>query len=84
MSWKIEWSEEAFRDLIALNKPVYTRIIRKLEETQIDPQRFFQRLVGADDYKLRIGDYRVIALLFLDRKTIFIEKVGHRSNIYKK
>jgi len=84
MSWQIKWSDESVRDMLNLDKTVYTRIIKKLESTTADPHRFFQKLAGADDYKLRVGDYRIIALLFSNSKTIFIEKVNHRSRVYKK
>jgi len=84
MPWQIKWSDEAVKDIIKLDKTVYIRIIKKVESTSADPHKFFKRLKGADDYKLRVGDYRVIALLFSSSKTIFIEKVGHRSNVYKK
>jgi mRNA interferase RelE/StbE len=33
----------------------------KIESTRSDPHRFVVRLVGRTEYKLRVGDYRVIA-----------------------
>ena len=83
ISWKIELSEEAFRDLSNLNLSDSERIIKKLEQSAKDPKHFFKRLKGCDDYKLKVGDYRVLALLLHEKKLIFVEKVGHRRNIYK-
>lgn len=34
-------------------------------------------------YRLRIGDWRVV-YCFLDRETIFIEKIATRGKVYKK
>jgi len=46
------------------------------------PEHFFRRLAGAADYKLRVGDYRVLAALDQKARTILVERVGHRSDIY--
>jgi mRNA interferase RelE/StbE len=34
------------------------------------------------DYRLRIGDYRVLFDVVWDNKTIYILKIGHRKEIY--
>jgi len=82
--WGIEWSDEAFRDIQGIEKDIAGRIVKKLDSTKSDPPRYFERQVGSDEYKLRIGDWRVLALLDHNRKIVLIEKVGHRKNIYKK
>jgi len=81
--WKIEYSAEALRDLHKLEKSAVRRIIKKLEQAAQNPNRYFERLVGYEDYKLRIGDYRVIALLLHGKQIIYVEKIGHRKKIYK-
>ncbi len=65
-----------------LDRPVARRIVAKLEQAAVQPERFFERLVGSSDYKLRIGDYRLIAVLAYESKTILVERVDHRSRIY--
>jgi len=44
--------------------------------------RYFSRLVAADEYKLRVGDYRLLAALDGVSETLLIERVDHRSRIY--
>lgn len=63
---------------------VKTRIFRKIIESKTDPFRFFERLEGRDDYKLRVGDYRVIADINQKERRIEVTKIGHRRSIYKK
>ena len=82
--WRIEWSEEADRDVSKLETPVAKRIFSKLEKAAEEPARYFSRLRGCDDFKLRVGDYRVKVLLLREKETVFVEKVGHRRNIYKR
>jgi len=83
MPWKISWSNEAIKELSKLDKKEAQRITRKLEQASENPHYFFSRLVGREDYKLRISDYRAIVLLLYSEKTIFVENIGHRKNIYK-
>ena len=63
--------------------PLAKRIIQKIESTKSDPHRFFVRLVGRTEYKLRVGDYRVIADIEENRRVIIVRSLGHRRNIYK-
>ena len=42
------------------------------------------RLVGREEYKLRVGDYRVIANILNKEKKVVVRSLGHRKNIYKK
>ncbi|HXQ94934.1 MAG TPA: type II toxin-antitoxin system RelE/ParE family toxin [Thermoplasmata archaeon] len=77
------WSETAARDLSGLDLPVARRVVRKLEEAATDPERYFERLVATEDSKLRIGDYRLLALLDRSTRTILIERVDHRSRVYR-
>ncbi len=81
--WSVELSEEAFRDLSKLEKKIAERIVRKLEVAAKNPHRYLTRLVGHDDYKLRVGDYRVLVLLLHEKKVLFVQKLGHRKKVYR-
>ncbi|MBS3060637.1 MAG: type II toxin-antitoxin system RelE/ParE family toxin [DPANN group archaeon] len=83
MTWKIEFTKEALRDISKLETKILDRILDKLEQTRENPHHYFQRLVGHDDFKFRVGDYRILVLLLHDEK-IIIQKVGHRKNVYKR
>jgi mRNA-degrading endonuclease RelE of RelBE toxin-antitoxin system len=47
---------------------------------QITPQSLTADYAGF--YKLRVGDYRVIYEFDSEARIIFIDKIGHRSEIY--
>ncbi len=59
-------------------------MVARLEQSAVHPERFFEWLVGSSDYKLRIGDYRLIAALAHESRTILVERVDHRSRIYER
>jgi len=70
--------------LSRLDRPVARRIVAKLEQAAGNPDRYFRRLVASDDYKLRVGDYRLLAILSHETRTIFVERVDHRSRVYER
>ena len=82
MPWSVELTHRALRDLGRLDRQVARRVVSKLEEATGDPHRFFSRIVGSDDYKLRVGDYRVLAGLVPETKTILVKRIDHRSQIH--
>ena len=83
-AWSIQWTERAVRDVGSLDPPVARRIVAKLEEAARSPDRYFRRLASSEDYKLRVGDYRLLAILFHEARTICVERVDHRSRVYER
>jgi mRNA interferase RelE/StbE len=41
------------------------------------------RMEGADTFRLRVGDYRVIYQIDLEKNEIFLITIGHRRDVYK-
>ena len=81
MIFKIIWDEKAHDELIKLEPSISRRIFKKIDELSQNPfSRDIKRLKGRDDYRLRVGDYRII--FSIDKDNIQILKVGHRKNVY--
>ncbi len=83
MTFELIFDEEAIDFLNDLPKELKERIFNKIRSTKENPFRFFERLEGRTDYKLRIGDYRIIADIDENYNKITITRIGHRKNIYK-
>jgi mRNA interferase RelE/StbE len=81
--YNVEFTKAGVKDLEKLPKQVQEQIIAKLERARIRPEHYFERLVGDTSYKLRIGEYRVIADILHGKLVILVIEVGHRGNIYK-
>lgn len=79
---EVNFDNEAIDFLEKLPKELRKRIFNKIISTKENPFHFFERLGGRKDYKLRVGDYRVIADINPDM--IQVTRIGHRKNIYKK
>jgi mRNA-degrading endonuclease RelE of RelBE toxin-antitoxin system len=66
-----------------IDRAAARRIVRKLVQSTADPDRFLEGLVGADERKLRVGDFRVLAVLDTMSRTILVERVDHRQRVYR-
>lgn len=63
---------------------IQSRIERKIDEIGIRLDRFpHHHLSGANRYRLRVGDYRVIYTFDASRNVIHLLAVGHRREIYR-
>lgn len=80
---KIEWNEDAIKDLAKLDKPVAQRILKKIDWLsdnfeKVTPEPLIGQFKGT--FKLRIGDWRVVYTI--EGQTLVIQFIGHRRNIY--
>ena len=79
--YNIKWKEHALQNIEKLESSITRRIIKKVDELSENPfSKDIKRLKGCDDFRLRVGDFRVI--FSIEQNTIQILKVGHRKNIY--
>ena len=54
------FDEEAIDFLNTLPKEIKERIFKKIISSKENPIRFFERLTGRNEYKLRVGDYELL------------------------
>jgi mRNA interferase RelE/StbE len=85
MIYLIEYEPEAIADLEKLTQTVRERIVKKInwlaeKFDQINPQSLTADLAGL--FKLRVGDYRVIYEFNHEEEIIFIDRIGHRREVY--
>ena len=62
------------------------RIVHKIDELAKNPRPSgVRKIMGSDiDYRIRMGDYRIIYQINDAEKVIEIRGVGHRKEIYRK
>lgn len=60
------------------------RIEAKLTTAAQNPRLYFEGLTGAPLFKLRVGDYRVIAKISFAEKKVFLLSVSHRKKVYER
>jgi mRNA interferase RelE/StbE len=87
MTWKVEYSERAIKQLRKLDPPVRTFILAWINKNLVgigDPRSKGKGLTGnlSGQWRYRIGDYRVLARITEFTITILVLDIGHRSEIY--
>ena len=82
--YSVIYDDEALQNLEKLEKKIRKRIFEKIHSIKENPFHYFDRLTARDEFKLRVGDYRVIADINEQTKRISILFVDHRKNVYQK
>lgn len=88
MVWRVEFTQDAAKDLRRLDHHVQRQIIRYLKEritTDESPHRFGKILRGDKQglWRYRVGDYRIICFIEDDEQTVLVLRIAHRSRVYK-
>jgi len=78
-------SNQAQRFLDKAEHMLAARIAKKIEELRTDLFSCGAERVKSfseKTFKVRVGDYRILYELFLERNLIGISKIDHRSRVY--
>jgi mRNA interferase RelE/StbE len=83
---KILIERKAEKSIKKLPKRIAGKVIEKIQELKSEPRPLGSRkIVGSEgDYRIRIGDYRVVYELDEENEQLIIMAVGHRRDVYKK
>ena len=81
MKYVIEFKSKAAKDLRAINRDDAKRILVKIRAKENDLAGDVKRLTDFEpQYRLRIGDYRV--LFNVENECIIIYRIKHRRRAY--
>ena len=82
MIYDVGFKPRALKDLDAIDKREGARITEKIEAMREDLAGDVKKLTNfTPDYRLRVGNYRV--LFALEDNRIVIYRVRHRKDVYK-
>ncbi len=78
------YSKEFDRVFLELPLPVRQRIEMKIRDLGSRLGSYpHRRLQGREEFKLRVGDYRIIYEFSMDRNEIYLLAMGHRREVYR-
>lgn len=85
-SYEIRWKGSAERDLRNVDPQQIPRIVRAIDFLVNNPfPSQCRKLRGSErDYRIRVGDYRVIYQVDVKTKVVTIYHVRHRGEAYRK
>ena len=84
MKYSIEFSRRAERQIDCLEATLRVRVIKRIEalSDNLRPSGV-QKLAGSeDDYRIRIGDFRVVYEIQGALLVVLVIKVAHRRQVY--
>ena len=85
MAYSVHLAPAAERQLKAFDKPVQTRIARRLLKLEENPRPHgIEKLAGEDDlYRIREGEYRIVYTIKDKKLIVLVVKIGHRKDVYR-
>ena len=84
-NYKIYFRQSAAKELGKLPNPEIQKVIQRIESLAIDPRPIgCEKLTGQEFYRVRQGNYRIIYSIQDDELTVWVVKIGHRKDIYKR
>lgn len=85
MRYSLEFTTSALREFKGLDRQIRRRITERINALLDDPfPAGVKKLqAGADHYRIRVGDYRVVYRIDGKRVVIVIVRIGHRREVYR-
>ncbi len=87
MTYSVDYTKNALKDLKKLDSQTRKLILSWIEKNLVncsDPRIHGKALKGRlrDEWRYRVGDYRILANIQDDKILILVLKIGHRREIY--
>jgi mRNA interferase RelE/StbE len=82
--YSLEIKESAEKELDALDSPQFNRIDARILALATNPRPAgCKKLRGyKDQWRIRVGDYRVVYVIDDDSKTVTVTRIAHRREAY--
>lgn len=84
--YELAYSKAAVRALRKIPRNIANKIRQKLEELCVDPfteNNNVKALTGREGYRLRVGGWRVIYDVSMEKLQVIVIKVAPRGEVYK-
>ena len=85
MTYEIEFTAAAARQVRKLPRPARDRVLDAIEDLADDPHPFGSRKLvdGQSAWRIRIGDYRVIYEIDDGELLVTVIRAAHRREVYR-
>ena len=84
MPYSVEYLPSAQKQLDALTGDIHGHISAAVDDLEDNPRPLgCKKLKGRDEYRIRVGDYRVVYEIYDDVLIVLIVRIAHRREVYK-
>ena len=82
--YRVELKPSARKELTRLPAQLIERIVPRLENLSFDPRPpGCKKLKGGDnEWRIRVGDYRVVYMIDDANRLVEVTRIRHRSEVY--
>lgn len=82
--YRLEVKRSAAKEITDLPKADCQRVVAKIQLLASDPRPHgCEKLSGAEKYRIRQGDYRILYEIDESAKSVIVVKVGNRKEVYR-
>jgi mRNA interferase RelE/StbE len=75
---------EAARAFRRLHGSIKSRIATAIDGLEINPRPTgAAKLAGSDDFRIRVGDYRIVYAVDDSRRIVIVARIAHRREVYR-
>ena len=83
-AYTVTIKRSAEKEMDGLPGAVFDRVADAILQLEDNPRpQGCKKLRGAEEYRMRVGAYRVLYLIDDDRRSVEIMAVGHRRDVYR-
>ena len=83
-SYRLEVKRSASKEIAALPKADCQRVVGKIQLLASEPRPHgCEKLSGAEKYRIRQGNYRILYEIDDSSRLVIIVKVGNRKEVYR-
>lgn len=82
---EIRFHPEAARAFRRLHGSLRERIAQAIDGLAADPRpQGAVKLAGRGDYRIRVGDYRIVYAVDDDERFVLVARIAHRREVYRR
>ncbi|MFA0752658.1 MAG: hypothetical protein IMHGJWDQ_000418 [Candidatus Fervidibacter sp.] len=83
MSYQVLFTPRAVRDIRRLQPELQQRLLKAIAALGDNPRpQGCEKVRGSDEWRIRVGDYRVRYRIDDSQHQVIVTRIGHRNEIY--
>ncbi|MCL5062264.1 MAG: type II toxin-antitoxin system RelE/ParE family toxin [Nitrospirae bacterium] len=84
MSYIVKLKRSAEKELERLPEKIHDRIVVSLIALKENPLPVgVKKLHGREGYRIRVGDYRILYVIYESKKVVEVFSIAHRREVYR-
>ena len=83
--YSVHFRASVEKDFRTIPRADLKKILRRIESLRVNPRpQGYEKLTGEERYRIRQGRYRIVYSIQDWELTVWIVRVGHRKDVYRK